>query len=429
MFKAKSLKSAPAATLQAMMGSLEPIARRTGFCVRSHRKISPEGFLLSLLKSVCCGQGSLNQLAMFVGHTNHNAPSRQAVHKRLGASSSAFLQAVLDKILRHKIDPHPDLCAFSFGRVLIEDSVQFKTHRANHESYPGLGNSSGSTAGCKVDVSFDLLAMEPMMEKQVCARTQDRVLGPMLLTLVKANDLVIRDMGYFSLADFKQIEAGNAFWLSRLPSAVQANRARGQSLEDSLKKSRKRIVDLKVRLGAAQHQARLIAVRVEDDVCAKRRRQRRAKSKKQGHTPRKKSLFRDQWSIYVTNLRMEQMPARAVVQLYKVRWAVEIQFRAWKQSTKVQAALNRITNKHHLEALMLGAMIFQVLTLRMVQHFKRTDHDREFSSEKIADWLAGQLLTATSMHTTFVADLRHLSHDCRIRHLLVDTLQIIRRLS
>jgi hypothetical protein len=32
------------------------------------------------------------------------------------------------------------------------------------------------------------------------------------------------------------------------------------------------------------------------------------------------------------------------------------------------------------------------------------------------------------MHTTFVADLRHLSHDCRIRHLLVDTLQIIRRL-
>jgi hypothetical protein len=65
----------------------------------------------------------------------------------------------------------------------------------------------------------------------------------------------------------------------------------------------------------------------------------------------------------------------------------------------------------------------------MVQHFKRTDHDREFSSEKIADWLAGQLLTATSMHTTFVADLRHLSHDCRIRHLLVDTLQIIRRLS
>jgi hypothetical protein len=49
-------------------------------------------------------------------------------------------------------------------------------------------------------------------------------------------------------------------------------------------------------------------------------------------------------------------------------------------------------------------------------------------------WIAkssnnGQLLTATSMHTTFVADLRHLSHDCRIRHLLVDTLQIIRRLS
>lgn len=67
VFKAKSLKSAPAVTLKSMIGPLESVARQTKFLVRSPRKISPGGFLLSLLKSVCSGQASLNQVAMFIG--------------------------------------------------------------------------------------------------------------------------------------------------------------------------------------------------------------------------------------------------------------------------------------------------------------------------------------------------------------------------
>ena len=429
MFKAKSLKSAPAAALKTLLGSLDPIARQTGFVVRTHRKISPDGLLLSLLKSVCSGQASVNQLAMFVGHTSVEAPSRQAVHKRLGKASSAFLEAVLNKVLFKQVDSDSDTDAFCFGRILIEDSAQFKMHRANHESYPGLGNSSGSTAGCKVDTSFDLVSMQPVAAQQVPARTQDRVLGPKLIPEVRADDLVIRDMGYFSLSDFQHIESGKAFWLSRLPSLVKVNLLNGKSLESHLKKTRRRIVDLQVLVGAANHRARLVAVRVDDKVCAKRRRQRRAKSKKQGHTPRKQSLFRDKWSIFVTNVAANQLTATSIAQLYGVRWSVEIEFRAWKQSTKVQAALNRITNRYHLEALVLASLIFHLLTLRMIQHFQRSEPDKTFSSEKTADWLTSQILAARSLTTPLVADPRHLSHDRRIRPLLIDTLQILRRLS
>lgn len=430
MFKAKSLKSAPAATLEPLFGSLDSIARQTGFAARTHRKISPAGLLMSLLKSVCCGQASLNQLAMFVGYSDDDAPSRQAVHKRLGKTSSAFLQGVLNEMLLERVDSASQTAAFHFGRILVQDSAQFTTYPSNHESYPGFGNCRGITAGCKVDTSFDLVSMQPVTAQQGPATTQDRVLGPKLTDSIQANDLVLRDMGYFSLASFKLIEQSNAFWLSRLPTSVKVTLPDNESLERYLKRTRRRTIDLQVVAGReVQHHVRLVAVRVSDDVYARRRRQRRAKSKSQGHTPRSKSLFRDKWSIYVTNIDAQQLCATAVTKLYGLRWSVEIEFRAWKQSTKVQAALNRITNQHHLEALILASLIFHVLTLRLIQGFQQREQGRTFSSEKTADWLAIQILAARSFDDPLFIDLRHLSHERRKRSLLIETLSILRSLS
>lgn len=429
MFKAKSLKSAPAATLESMIGALEPVARETGFWVRSPRKISPAGFLLSLLKSVCCGQASLNQLAMFFGRGDLASPSRQAVHKRLGKASNRFLRVVLDKLLDWKCHASTNGEAGLFARVLLQDSSQFKTHRANHESYPGLGNNSGPTAGSKTDSCTDIMSSQPLLAEQTAARVQDRVLGPKLLEHVAANDLVLRDMGYFALKDFRQIEAKKAFWLSRLPSLVNATLPDGRSLEEFLKSSPAHEVDLEVALGADRHKVRLIALRVTHEVCAMRRRQRRAKSKKQGHTPQKKSLLRDHWSIYVTNIPKDKLDATAAVRLYSTRWSVEIQFRAWKQSTKVEAALNRITNRYHLEAILLSAMIFQVLTVKLVQMIGHHHRRSIFSIEKVADWLACHLLSISSLTEGLSHDPRHLSHDKRKRPFLRDSLRSILALS
>jgi IS4 transposase len=39
--------------------------------------------------------------------------------------------------------------------------------------------------------------------------------------------------------------------------------------------------------------------------------------------------------------------------IYRARWAVEIQFRAWKQVLNLDKALNRKSNEHHLQALVL----------------------------------------------------------------------------
>jgi hypothetical protein len=63
---------------------------------------------------------------------------------------------------------------------------------------------------------MDLISGQLLMQREVDGHVQDRNLGPGLLLLVVQDDLVLRDMGYFDVAAFAEIETGHAFWLSRI---------------------------------------------------------------------------------------------------------------------------------------------------------------------------------------------------------------------
>ncbi len=58
----------------------------------------------------------------------------------------------------------------------------------------------------------------------------------------------------------------------------------------------------------------------------------------------------------LTNLPTERIGVATLAGLYRSRRVVEIQFRAWKQSMHIAAALNRKSNKWHIEALCLMAL-------------------------------------------------------------------------
>jgi hypothetical protein len=42
--------------------------------------------------------------------------------------------------------------------------------------------------------------------------------------------------------------------------------------------------------------------------------------------------------------------------LYRCRWNIEIIFHAWRQSSNLDKALNRRSNEHHFQALVLAGM-------------------------------------------------------------------------
>ena len=111
----------------------------------------------------------------------------------------------------------------------------YKMNKRNRESFPGHGNQKSESSGCKIDLSFDLLTGCPVLQILDKATTQDKKLGRNLVDVVQERDLMLRDMGYFSVKEFQRIEDKMAFWLSRLPANVCAFLENGKELDELLK--------------------------------------------------------------------------------------------------------------------------------------------------------------------------------------------------
>ncbi|MFD2302618.1 transposase, partial [Roseibacillus ishigakijimensis] len=110
--------------------------------------------------------------------------------------------------------------------------------------------------------------------------------------------------------------------------------------------------------------------------------------------------------------------ANQLTEVYRARWAVEIQFRAWKQSLNLTQALNRKSNDHHLQALVLAAMIAHQLGIKVAALIiGDLGKSSLLSYEKLYDLLAQHLLQANRFLELldFSPDPRHLKRDRRTR--------------
>jgi len=149
---------------------LDSLARKTKLIVRFSPKFSAEGFTLGVFKAVLTGKASFNQLARSLGLSEDKAMTRQALHQRVDKSTLAFMISATGQAIKDRWDDQSLIVTKRFNRVIIEDSSQAKTDKRNAEDFPGHGNGKGKTAGCKIDLSFDLLTGEPVMESLHLAR-------------------------------------------------------------------------------------------------------------------------------------------------------------------------------------------------------------------------------------------------------------------
>ena len=63
----------------------------------------------------------------------------------------------------------------------------------------------------------------------------------------------------------------------------------------------------------------MIAERVPEKVANERRRKARKTAKKKGRQPTKKHLYLMNWSLYITNVEKEKLPAEAISVVYPLR--------------------------------------------------------------------------------------------------------------
>lgn len=417
------IEEIPAADLLPSYNEVAALAMSSGFIQRESSKLCPLGFLLVLIKATITGKSTLEGMASDLGALTESPMSRSGFFQRFNSATVRFLISVLYQILAKSWELPPEVKkALPFSRLLIEDSTQLWMNPKNAEEFPGHGNGSGPTAGCKVDFCYDLLNSSIVDMSLHLATDQDKELGKDVVNLAQAGDCFLRDMGYFASSEFDRVEQAGAYWLSRLPAGVHASILTDNEseilLEEALANATSDSIDVAAKVGkSAGKSARTVVIKADKETVERRQRERNARDKKSGKKSSKRARERDKWHIMATNIPEEMMSVKQLAELYRLRWNIELSFKAWKQSGSMLAALGRKANAFFLESLVVASMIRFALSFRPLAQLRlvaRISMDKLF--KRLSEWLSD--LNIISFNLPFREDLRHISKDLRRRGTL-----------
>src|SRR6266481_2537227 len=291
---------------------LEALARQTDFIQRSSSKLSGKDFVelmtTEMIEDPAVSLGGLCDVLVDLNPQAQMTP--QALHQRLNPYAVTYLQEVFQWALRQQLEPIcerlPLGALSSFGRVLLEDSTQCRLHEKLAEALKGSGGSASSSA-VKIDLIYDVLhhALLEMHLSDGTAADQGRALA--IIPHLRSDDLVLRDLGYLSLESLRQIEAQDAWYLSRLSKGVDVYleadaQAPALVFIEHLERyyPDDHVIDLPVYIGHERVPCRLLAYRLPNPVVQERRRKALEEARKKGRQLSPEYLDWLSFGLYIT---------------------------------------------------------------------------------------------------------------------------------
>lgn len=331
-------------------------ARKCGFSRRKARVIEPVLWCRLFVRVAAMRAPSLHLIgALFA------TVSAVAVHKRLKNGGVKLLSAWFARLT---VGGSDTACAvWKSGRILVQDSTVITLPQSCRSRYPGAANQRGSQAQGRLQCVIDLLAGEWVLARLDGFRRNDQAAAGDMLCHVRAGDLLVRDLGYQSLPCWQRYVDSRIDLLSRLRFGLQLREPdsrRKVSLKKLLRKGSS--LDMNVLLGEARVPVRLVAVPLSAAHAAHRRRvARRDRDKRLAHS---REYYRQLgWALFITSVPAERLSVAAIAALYRLRWRIEIVFKAakshlWTRELPVRASVALI------EALIWARLILCWLHLR-----------------------------------------------------------------
>jgi hypothetical protein len=320
--------------LQAQLqhADLTALARQTGFLRRRPRKIPIPRLVLALVGLAAETALSLERVAAVVALAAKTTYSKQALHQRLSPKLEQFLAQVAAALFSRLSLPLKNrgwLAAFQ--RVLLHDSTVEPLPEHLATAFPGpRNNRKRRYASLKLQFVCDLLHSQVLHLSLSGFTRNDQAAAADILGLVRPGDLIVRDLGFFVLKVLEQLSLKGAFFLSRYRHGVNLyDPQTGQRLDLAGYLRARRSLDANVLLGEDKLPVRLVAQPVPEAVANERRRKARA-NRDRRLNPGADHLFLLGWNIFVTNVSRTTWPAKALQPIYRLRWRVEIIFKAWK---------------------------------------------------------------------------------------------------
>lgn len=353
---------------------LQAHALAAGF-VRRSGKLSADDFLIMLLYCSSLDEcGSLSYMCSILEDHFSVVMRKQSLDKRFSSTCLHFVKSVLSELLEEQIQTSPLYQGEfwkSFRQVRIKDSTKFKAPDQMREDFKGNG---GSPAGICIQYEYDL-STGKILDLQVgSGGGNDRTDAINTCKQPRQGELVIRDLGYYSLDVFTQFSLNEVTFLSRLYSKTcvyylkseQWHEVDFSKIYHKMRKYDIQQQEIEVFLGV-EHKlpVRMVLSLVDDPVYQNRIREREKENRKRGQKMTQEVRIRYHFNIYITNATNEQLPAKQIFSAYRLRWQVELVFKSWKSLYKVH--LSRKMNQNRYLCMLYAKLILVVINLQITR--------------------------------------------------------------
>lgn len=380
---------------------LGDLGRAVGF-IRRQRIVSGLGF------AQLCIQGaeesglnaSLTQLLTQCEKLGMSL-SPEGLNERFTVDAESFMERLFARVAGWPIEESSKLDTLdAFSEVLVEDSSNWQLPGCLKARFKGFGGGA-SEAGIKLNIRLGLKGGTWQLSFRNAA-TPDST-SP--LGSISAHSLLLRDLGYFKIDDFRTIENSQAFYVSRFKFSTHVYPIDDatESPIDLLTISRKMKVnetrEIWCYIGKAERfKTRLVLQKVPAKVAqAKRKKLKEDKQNKRKGLSEGRLEFCD-LNAFITNLPQESFCDQQVMNLYTIRWMIEIIFKVWKSVYRIDEM--RPMNQYRFMCLLYGKLIWILLHHKLFnwvkQHFWNIYHMdiSELKGFKILQELKNDLLKA-----------------------------------
>lgn len=328
------------------------------------------------------GQYSLARFCGEAALVHDVSITKQAFDDRFDDTAVSFVKGVLNEVMANQIEaPLDPYFLEKFKKVKIKDATRFDLPKRLKEYFPGFGGKLTSEAGATVQYEFDLktrslhdLDITPALKNDI-QDAKEKSDG------IEQDDLIIRDLGYFSSKVISVIIEKKAFFLSRLKTMMDVFDENHQEV------SFKKMYDHMVKYNKTRHHmhatignkeripVRLLIEMIPEETYQERIRKREYESRKKGWKITDEFKARAHFTMMITNVPEEDLPVENIYKLYKTRWQIELIFKVWKSIM----GINKIhpMKYHRLMCLLYAKFILFLVNSQVIELFARTFYSKE----------------------------------------------------
>jgi len=275
-----------------------------------------------------------------------------------------------------------------FKNTFIEDNSSISLPEDLKNRYKGSGGKASSSA-LKIYLNYNVT--KNSIEKLEIAswNKSDAKFTKKIIPILRKNDLVLRDLGFFKIDRFREIEKKKAYYVSRyfLSTTLYINDEKIDLFKFLKSKKRDTIIDEQVKISTQKFSTRLIAIRVSDEIYNQRVRALNKKYKQLRKTPQKSTLELQRYVIFITNIPKEMIAPQHIGTIYRLRWSIELVFKRWKSTFKI----DRVTGTNGNRTLcFIYAKLIAILLMSNFENYALSlakKIDRELSYEKFFKWI------------------------------------------